>query len=147
MFRSIAHTGIRTRLLGGFAPICMLLAATVVYTVLAVSNISARIKPVVDRRAPIAIASTELVGNLAAAGSQLQTLAASTGTVSGAIAETSRSAGNVMGAASQVSGASERLAAEVQAFFVKLRNGSTDRRDSSGTCHLATERRSGADVA
>ena len=99
MFRSIAHTGIRTRLLGGFAPICMLLAATVVYTVLVVSNISARIKPVVDRRAPIAIASTELVGNLAAAGSQLQTLA------------------------------------------------TTNRRDSRGTFHLATERRSGADVA
>jgi methyl-accepting chemotaxis protein len=64
MFKSIAHTGIRTRLLGGFALICMLLAATVVYTVFVVSDISARIKHVVDRRAPTAIASTELVGNL-----------------------------------------------------------------------------------
>ena len=64
MFKSIAHTGIRTRLLGGFALICILLAATVVYTVFVVSDISARIKHVVDRRAPTAIASTELVGNL-----------------------------------------------------------------------------------
>lgn len=39
MFKSIAHTGIRTRLLGGFALICMLLAATVVYTVFVVSDI------------------------------------------------------------------------------------------------------------
>ncbi|RXT39430.1 HAMP domain-containing methyl-accepting chemotaxis protein [Bradyrhizobium betae] len=64
MFKSIANTGIRTRLLGGFALICALLAATVVYTVFVISDISARIKLVVDRRAPIAIASTELVGNL-----------------------------------------------------------------------------------
>src|SRR6266702_4759555 len=60
MFKSMADTGIRTRLLGGFA----LLAATVIYTVSVVSDISSRIKHVVDRRAPIAIASTELVGNL-----------------------------------------------------------------------------------
>ncbi len=60
MFKSMADTGIRTRLLGGFA----LLAATVIYTVSVVSDISSRIKHVVDQRAPIAIASTELVGNL-----------------------------------------------------------------------------------
>jgi len=64
MFKSIANTGIRTRLLGGFALICVLLAATVIYTVAAVSDISSRIKTVVDQRAPVAVASTELVGNL-----------------------------------------------------------------------------------
>ncbi|MGY3032641.1 hypothetical protein ACVIIV_001811 [Bradyrhizobium sp. USDA 4354] len=32
MFRSIANTGLRTRLLGGFALICGLLAAIVIYT-------------------------------------------------------------------------------------------------------------------
>ena len=64
MLKSIANTGIRTRLLGGFALICVLLAATVIYTVTAVSNISSRIRTVVDQRAPVAIASTELVGNL-----------------------------------------------------------------------------------
>ena len=64
MLKSIANTGIRTRLLGGFALICLLLAATVIYTVAAVSDISSRIRAVVDQRAPVAIASTELVGNL-----------------------------------------------------------------------------------
>ncbi|MDN5000833.1 methyl-accepting chemotaxis protein [Bradyrhizobium sp. GCM10027634] len=64
MFKSNANMGIRTRLLGGFALICALLAATVIYTVTAVSDISSRIQKVVDQRAPVAIASTELVGNL-----------------------------------------------------------------------------------
>jgi len=64
MLKSIANTGIRTRLLGGFALICILLAATVIYTVMAVSDISSRIKIVANQRAPVAIASTDLVGNL-----------------------------------------------------------------------------------
>ncbi|MGL9619404.1 methyl-accepting chemotaxis protein [Bradyrhizobium sp. U531] len=64
MFKSMANTGIRTRLLGGFALICILLAATVIYTVTGVSDISSRIKTVANQRAPVAIASTELVGNL-----------------------------------------------------------------------------------
>ncbi|MBR0814288.1 methyl-accepting chemotaxis protein [Bradyrhizobium diazoefficiens] len=64
MFKSMASTGIRTRLLGGFALICLLLAATVIYTVTAVSDITSRIRTVTDQRAPVAIASTELVGNL-----------------------------------------------------------------------------------
>ncbi|WP_128929007.1 HAMP domain-containing methyl-accepting chemotaxis protein [Bradyrhizobium guangxiense] len=64
MFKSMANTGIRTRLLGGFALICMLLAATVIYTVTAVLDISSRINTVTNQRAPVAIASTELVGNL-----------------------------------------------------------------------------------
>jgi methyl-accepting chemotaxis protein len=60
----MAQIGIRTRLLGGFALICGLLVATVIYTVSVVSEISSRIEGVVDQRAPVAIASTELVGKL-----------------------------------------------------------------------------------
>ena len=55
---------IRGRLLSGFAAICVLLAATVGYTAYAISDISGRFKRVVDVRAPVAIASTQLVGNL-----------------------------------------------------------------------------------
>lgn len=64
MFASISNVGIRSRLLAGFGLICLLLAATVGYTVYAMSDISARVKKVVDLRAPVAIASTQLVGNL-----------------------------------------------------------------------------------
>jgi methyl-accepting chemotaxis protein len=64
MFSSISNVGIRARLLAGFALICLLLAATVGYTVYAMSDIAARIEQVVDLRAPVAIASTQLVGNL-----------------------------------------------------------------------------------
>jgi methyl-accepting chemotaxis protein len=64
MFKSISNAGIRTRLLAGFALICVLLAGTVAYTVYAMSDISRRVKQVVDLRAPVAIASTQLVGNL-----------------------------------------------------------------------------------
>jgi methyl-accepting chemotaxis protein len=55
---------IRGRLLAGFAAICLLLAATVAYTAYAISDISDRFKRVVDFRAPVAISSTQLVGNL-----------------------------------------------------------------------------------
>jgi len=64
MQTSLSKLGIRGRLLAGFALICLLLAATVSYTVYAVSDISWRVKQVVDLRAPVAIASTQLVGNL-----------------------------------------------------------------------------------
>jgi methyl-accepting chemotaxis protein len=64
MLTSISKFGIRGRLLAGFALICVLLAATVAYTVYAVSDISWRVKQVVDLRAPVAITSTQLVGNL-----------------------------------------------------------------------------------
>ncbi len=55
---------IQGRLLAGFAAICILLAATVTYTAYATSEISSRFTRVVDFRAPVAIASTQLVGNL-----------------------------------------------------------------------------------
>ena len=72
MFASISNVGIRGRLLAGFALICTLLAATVGYTVYAVSDISWRVKRVVDLRAPVAIASTQLVGNLHSTQSMLR---------------------------------------------------------------------------
>jgi methyl-accepting chemotaxis protein len=64
MRRFISNVGIRSRLLAGFALICLLLAVTVGYTVYAMSDISRRVKQVVDLRAPVAITSTQLVGNL-----------------------------------------------------------------------------------
>ena len=64
MITFVSEAGIRVRLLAGFATICVLLAATVGYTVYAMSDISWRVRQVVDLRAPVAIASTQLVGNL-----------------------------------------------------------------------------------
>jgi methyl-accepting chemotaxis protein len=72
MFALISNVGIRNRLLAGFALICLLLAATVGYTVYAMSDISWRVKRVVDLRAPVAITSTQLVGNLYATLSTLR---------------------------------------------------------------------------
>jgi methyl-accepting chemotaxis protein len=66
----ISSLGIRSRLLAGFALICLLLAATVGYSVYAMSDISRRVKQVVDLRAPVAI--TQLVGNLYATLSTLR---------------------------------------------------------------------------
>ena len=62
MFTFVSEAGIRVRLLAGFATICVLLAATVGYTVYAMSDISWRVKQVVDLRAPVAIASTQQIG-------------------------------------------------------------------------------------
>ena len=62
MFTAMANAGIRARLLAGFALICVLLAATVGYTVHVMSDISVRIKQVVVLRAPVAIASTADAG-------------------------------------------------------------------------------------
>jgi methyl-accepting chemotaxis protein len=61
---SFSSIGIRGRLLSGFALICLLLAATVGYTTNAISHINARLLQVVELRTPVAIASTQLVGNL-----------------------------------------------------------------------------------
>src|ERR1700692_2674979 len=64
MLGSMSRVGVRGRLLAGFASICLLLAGTVGYTAYVVSDITARVKQVVDLRAPVAIASTQLVSNL-----------------------------------------------------------------------------------
>lgn len=61
---SIFHFWIRGRLLASFAVILALFAATAAYTVYAMSDISSRVKRVIDFRAPVAITSTQLVGNL-----------------------------------------------------------------------------------
>ncbi|MFK4584924.1 methyl-accepting chemotaxis protein [Bradyrhizobium diazoefficiens] len=89
-------------------------------------------------------ATREISQNVQMAASGTQTLATSIGTVSGAIAETNRSADDVMGAANHVSGAAERLATEVQAFFVRLRTGPMDRRNSDDADYRGPDRRNAA---
>jgi methyl-accepting chemotaxis protein len=61
---SFFNYGIRSRLLGGFSLVCTLRAATVGCTAYAVSDINTRLVQVVELRTPVAIASTQLVGNL-----------------------------------------------------------------------------------
>jgi methyl-accepting chemotaxis protein len=56
--------GIRGRLLAGFALICLLLAATVGYTVYVMSDINGRVNQVAGLRAPVAINSGQLVAHL-----------------------------------------------------------------------------------
>ena len=130
MFTAMANVGIRARLLAGFALICVLLAATVGYTVHVMSDISVRIKQVVDLRAPVAIAGS-------------QTLASSISTANEAIGETSRSANHVLDASAKVTGAAESLAGEVQAFFVRLRDGGLDRRKADDPNYSGPDRRAG----
>jgi methyl-accepting chemotaxis protein len=55
---------IRGRLISGFAAICAILAISVGYTAFAVGGVSAIINRMVNLRTPVALASTELVGNL-----------------------------------------------------------------------------------
>ena len=64
MSASTLRLGIRGRLLAGFALICLLLAATVGYTVYVMSDINARVNQVVGLRAPVAINSSQLVTQL-----------------------------------------------------------------------------------
>jgi methyl-accepting chemotaxis protein len=75
------------------------------------------------------------------AASGTHTLASNISTVSGAIEETNRSADNVRDASANVSGAADRLADEVQSFFVKLRTGPLDRRKEEGSDYQGPERR------
>jgi methyl-accepting chemotaxis protein len=58
----------------------------------------------------------------------MHTLASNISTVSGAIDETNRSAGQVRDASGTVSDAAQRLPDEVRSFFIKLRTGPMDRR-------------------
>jgi methyl-accepting chemotaxis protein len=76
---------------------------------------------------------------LAAAGTH--TLASNISTVSGAIDETNRSAGQVRDASGTVSDAAQRLADEVRSFFVKLRTGPMDRRSERDPNYRGPERR------
>jgi methyl-accepting chemotaxis protein len=60
----VSNVSIRSRLLAGFGLICVLLACAVGYSVYAVSDLSAKFQRIVELRAPVAITSTQLVGNL-----------------------------------------------------------------------------------
>src|SRR6266545_7745171 len=52
------------RLIAGFVALCAVLAAAVGYTVVAVGGVSAIVERMVNLRTPVALGSTELVGNL-----------------------------------------------------------------------------------
>jgi methyl-accepting chemotaxis protein len=86
-------------------------------------------------------ATHEISQNVQMAAAGTQTLASSISTVNAAIGETSRSADHVLDASGKVSGAAERLAAEVQAFFVRLRSGPLDRRKTDDPDYRGPERR------
>jgi len=88
-------------------------------------------------------ATREISQNAQMAASGTQTLASSIATVNAAIGETNRSADQVLDASGKVSTAAERLATEVQAFFVKLRNGPMDRRKEEDPNYKGLERREG----
>jgi methyl-accepting chemotaxis protein len=88
-------------------------------------------------------ATREISQNVQMAASGTHTLASNISTVSGAIEETNRSADQVRDASANVSGAAERLAAEVQAFFVRLRRGPLDRRAEDDPNYRGPERREG----
>ncbi|MBR0752946.1 HAMP domain-containing protein [Bradyrhizobium jicamae] len=55
---------IRGRLISGFLAVCAIIALSVGYTVYAVDGISTTVDRMVKLRTPVALASTELVGNL-----------------------------------------------------------------------------------
>jgi methyl-accepting chemotaxis protein len=55
---------IRGRLVSGFLAVCAIIALSVGYTVFAVGGISTTVNRMVTLRTPVAVASTELVGNL-----------------------------------------------------------------------------------
>lgn len=55
---------IRGRLIAGFAAVCAIIALSVGYTVFAISGISITVDRMTNLRTPVALASTELVGNI-----------------------------------------------------------------------------------
>jgi len=71
----------------------------------------------------------------------MHTLASNISTVSGAIDETNRSAGQVRDASGTVSDAAQRLPDEVRSFFIKLRTGPMDRRAEPDPTYRGPERR------
>jgi methyl-accepting chemotaxis protein len=86
-------------------------------------------------------ATREISQNVQLAASGTHALASNISTVNNAIAETNRSADQVREASSKVSGAADRLADEVQSFFVRLRNGPLDRRGGDDSDYAGPERR------
>jgi methyl-accepting chemotaxis protein len=88
-------------------------------------------------------ATREISQNVHLAANGTRTLASNIATVNGAIEETSQSADRVRDASNNVSAAAEKLAAEVQAFFVRLRSGPLDRRETDDPSYRGPERRAG----
>ncbi|MGA2290207.1 methyl-accepting chemotaxis protein [Bradyrhizobium sp.] len=86
-------------------------------------------------------ATREISQNVQMAASGTHTLASSIAIVSASIGETNRSADQVLDTASNVSGAAERLAREVQEFFVSLRSGPMDRRGDADPDYRGQDRR------
>jgi methyl-accepting chemotaxis protein len=86
-------------------------------------------------------ATRDISHNVQMAASGSQALASSIGTVNDAIDKTGRSAEQVLEASGQVSGDAEKLAAEVQAFFVRLRSGPLDRRARQDADYQGPDRR------
>uniref|UniRef100_UPI0035274810 HAMP domain-containing methyl-accepting chemotaxis protein n=1 Tax=Bradyrhizobium sp. (strain ORS 278) TaxID=114615 RepID=UPI0035274810 len=86
-------------------------------------------------------ATREISHNVQMAASGSKMLASNISTVSGAIEETSQSADSVRNASSNVSRAAENLAAEVEEFFIRLRNGPLDRRVEDDPNYRGPERR------
>jgi methyl-accepting chemotaxis protein len=74
-------------------------------------------------------ATREISQNVQMAPSGTHTLASNISTVNAAIGETNRSADNVLGASGKVADAAGHLAAEVQEFFLRLRNDPIEIRD------------------
>src|SRR5260370_19369116 len=60
----ISGLRIRGRLIAGFAAICAVIAMAVGYTVFAVGGVSTIVDRMVNLRTPVALESTEMVGNL-----------------------------------------------------------------------------------
>jgi methyl-accepting chemotaxis protein len=60
----ISGLRIRGRLIAGFAAICAIIAVAVGYTVFAVGAVSTIVDRMVNLRTPVALESTEMVGNL-----------------------------------------------------------------------------------
>ena len=88
-------------------------------------------------------ATREISQNVQMAASGTHLLASSIATVNAAIDKTSHSADHVLDASGKVSHAAEKLTAEVQAFFVKLRSGPLDRRHEENSNYTGPNRRGG----
>ncbi|XUM23431.1 HAMP domain-containing methyl-accepting chemotaxis protein [Bradyrhizobium oligotrophicum S58] len=86
-------------------------------------------------------ATREISHNVQMAASGSKTLASNISTVSAAIEETSQSADSVRSASDNVSRVAENLAAEVQEFFIRLRQGALDRRVADDPNYRGPERR------
>jgi methyl-accepting chemotaxis protein len=87
-------------------------------------------------------ATREISSNVQMAASGTQMLSANIASVNGAINETTRSAGQVLTASGSVSQQAERLAEEVEKFFVTLRTGAADKRKADDPDYKGPERRS-----